>query len=59
MVLFRIEAAGGAPALQQHLADLGIRIIAMDREWLRVVTHLDIQAVHIDQLKAALRSFPA
>jgi len=59
MVLFRIEAAGGAPALQQHLADQGIRIIAMDREWLRVVTHLDIQAVHIDQLKAALRSFPA
>ncbi len=59
MVLFRIEAAGGAPALQQHLADLGIRIIAMDREWLRVVTHLDIQAAHIDQLKAALRSFPA
>ena len=59
MVLFRIEAAGGAPALQEHLADQGIRIIAMDREWLRVVTHLDIQAVHIDQLKAALRSFPA
>ncbi len=59
MVLFRIEAAGGAPALQEHLADQGIRIIAMDREWLRVVTHLDIQAAHIDQLKAALRSFPA
>ena len=59
MVLFRIQAAGGAPALQEHLADQGIRIIAMDREWLRVVTHLDIQAVHIDQLKAALRSFPA
>ena len=59
MVLFRIEAAGGAPALQEHLADQGIRIIAMDREWLRVVTHLDIQAAHIDQLKAALRSFRA
>jgi hypothetical protein len=31
----------------------------MDREWLRIVTHLDIQAVHIDQLKSALRSFAA
>ncbi len=57
MVLFRIQSNGGAPALQEHLKAQGIRIIAMDREWLRIVTHLDIQEAHMAQLKQGLRSF--
>ncbi len=59
MVLFRIEAPGGAPALQAHLASQGIRIIAMDREWLRVVTHYDIQEAHLLALHEALKTFAA
>lgn len=57
MVLFRIEASGGAPALQSHLAALGIRIIAMDREWLRIVTHRDVTSAHMEALRDGLRSF--
>jgi hypothetical protein len=59
MVLFRIEAPGGAPALQAHLAAQGIRIIAMDREWLRIVTHYDVKEAHMTALQEALKSFDA
>ena len=59
MVLFRIEAPGGAPSLQAHLASQGIRIIAMDREWLRVVTHYDIHEAHLSALHEALKTFAA
>ena len=57
MVLFRIDAVGGASALQAHLAQKGVRIMAMDTEWLRIVTHLDIQEVHLQQLNKGLTSF--
>jgi threonine aldolase len=54
MVLFRLVEGGDASALLAHLEAAGIRLIAMDRHWLRAVLHYDVGDAELELLCGAL-----
>lgn len=54
MVLFRLVEGADASALLAHLEAAGIRLIAMDRHWLRAVLHYDVGDAELELLCGAL-----
>ena len=54
MVLFRLVEGADASALLAHLEAAGIRLIAMDRHWLRAVLHYDVGDAELELLFGAL-----
>jgi threonine aldolase len=54
MVLFRLVEGADADALLAHLEAAGIRLIAMDRHWLRAVLHYDVGDAELELLFVAL-----
>jgi threonine aldolase len=54
MVLFRLVEGADASALLVHLESAGIRLIAMDRHWLRAVLHYDVGDAELELLCGAL-----
>lgn len=54
MVLFRLVEGADADALLAHLEAAGIRLIAMDRHWLRAVLHYDVGDAELELLFGAL-----
>jgi len=59
MVLFRLVAGADAAALLAHLESAGIRLIAMDRHWLRAVLHYDVGEPELNRLRSALARWTA
>jgi threonine aldolase len=54
MVLFRLVEGADASALLAQLESAGIRLIAMDRYWLRAVMHYDVGDAEVERLCDAL-----
>ncbi|MFM8565172.1 MAG: threonine aldolase family protein [Bacteroidota bacterium] len=59
MVLFRLVADADVAALLAHLEASGIRLIAMDRHWLRAVLHYDVGEPELNRLRSALARWTA
>jgi len=59
MVLFRLVEDADAAALLAHLKASGIRLIAMDRHWLRAVLHYDVGEPELNRLRSALARWTA
>jgi len=59
MVLFRLVEDADAAALLAHLEASGIRLIAMDRHWLRAVLHYDVGEPELNRLRSALARWTA
>ncbi|MSR18129.1 MAG: aminotransferase class I/II-fold pyridoxal phosphate-dependent enzyme [Phycisphaerales bacterium] len=57
MVFFFVDSAlGGAPQFAQRLIDAGVRVIALDPNRIRAVTHLDVSAADIAKAIEVARS---
>ena len=57
IILFRVIKSVNPPDLFNHLQKNGVYIILMDKEWMRIVTHLDISKKHFQMLSESLYSF--
>tara|TARA_B110000858_G_scaffold3535_1_gene4155 strand:- start:29862 stop:30890 length:1029 start_codon:yes stop_codon:yes gene_type:complete len=57
IVLFRVKNSTSTIDLHNHLLLRNILIILMDKEWMRIVTHLDIKEKHIQDLFEGLSTF--
>lgn len=55
MVIFKVIDSHQASDIQERLASSGIHIVAMDSQWLRFVTHMDISDAHMAHLDKALK----
>ena len=55
MVIFKVIDRHQASDIQERLASSGIHIVAMDSQWLRFVTHMDINDAHMAHLDKALK----
>ena len=57
IILFRVIKSVNPSDLFNHLQKNGVYIILMDKEWMRIVTHLDISKKHFQMLSESLYSF--
>lgn len=57
IILFRVIKSVNPPDLFNHLQKNGVYIILMDKEWMRIVTHLDVSEKHFQMLSESLYSF--
>ncbi len=57
IVLFRVKNSTSTIDLHNHLLLRNILIILMDKDWMRIVTHLDIKEKHIQDLFEGLSTF--
>ena len=57
IILFRVIKSINPSDLFNHLQKNGVYIILMDKEWMRIVTHLDISKKHFQMLSESLYSF--
>ena len=57
IILFRVIKSVNPSDLLNHLQKNGVYIIQMDKEWMRIVTHLDISKKHFQMLSESLYSF--
>tara|TARA_B110000459_G_C16610947_1_gene496091 strand:+ start:1796 stop:2824 length:1029 start_codon:yes stop_codon:yes gene_type:complete len=57
IVLFRVKNSTSTIDLHNHLLLRSILIILMDKDWMRIVTHLDIKEKHIQDLFEGLSTF--
>ena len=57
IILFRVIKSVNPSDLFNHLQKNGVYIILMDKEWMRIVTHLDISKKHFQMLSGSLYSF--
>jgi threonine aldolase len=58
MVLFRLAPGHDGGPLLAHLEARGLRLIAMDRHWLRAVLHYDVGDAEVRELRDALAAWP-
>ncbi len=59
MVLFRLTEGQDGTLLLSHLEALGVRLIAMDRHWLRAVLHYDVGDAEVQRLRDGLSAWTA
>lgn len=59
MVLFRLTEGQDGILLLSHLEALGVRLIAMDRHWLRAVLHYDVGDAEVQRLRDGLSAWTA
>ncbi|MFZ9155802.1 MAG: hypothetical protein ACO22A_05575, partial [Schleiferiaceae bacterium] len=59
MVLFRLAEGHDGTSLLAHLAARGVRLIAMDRHWLRAVLHYDVGDAEVQRLRDGLSAWTA
>ncbi|CAI8382865.1 MAG: L-allo-threonine aldolase [Owenweeksia sp. TMED14] len=57
IVLFKINSSLNTTDLHNHLLRKGVQVISMDKEWMRIVTHLDITKYHVQSLFDGLSTF--
>ncbi|MGA0109739.1 MAG: threonine aldolase family protein [Schleiferiaceae bacterium] len=57
MVLFRLAEGHDGTELLAHLAARGVRLIAMDRHWLRAVLHYDVGDTEVGLLRDGLAAW--
>ena len=57
MVLFRLAEGNDGTKLLAHLEALGVRLIAMDRHWLRAVLHYDVGDAEVQRLRDGLSAW--
>jgi len=57
IILFKVKSSISTLDLSNHLLSKNILIILMDKEWMRIVTHLDIKEKDIQVLFEGLSTF--
>ena len=57
ILLFKVKSSISTLDLFNHLRSKNILIILMDKEWMRIVTHLDIKEKDVQVLFEALSTF--
>lgn len=57
IILFKVIKSVNPSDLFNHLLKNGVYIIRMDKQWIRIVTHLDISKKHFQMLSESLYSF--